>query len=198
MVITMHMLSHLKAEFARAMRNFRYERAPEGLYFTAQKALFGGVFSTSEDDGLTWAPSKNTVALEGLDAIFTCFFNNGSPPTAFYLAPFTNNTNPSSALTAATFAASQSEYTGYTQTTRVPWVQNGASSGQTVSNSNAPGVFTIGASAVTITGAGFIASASAKGATTGVLIAAALFGAPNSLNPGSTLQVQYSLAGTPA
>lgn len=197
MVTTVQMLSRFRNEFARALRNFRYERTAEGLYFPDQKVCMGGVFYASED-GVTWLPSKNTVALEGIDAIFSTFFNNGSPPTAFYLAPFTNNTTPSSALTAATFAANQGEYTGYTQSTRVPWVQNGPSVAQTVSNSASPAVFTIGASPVTITGAGFIASASGKGATTGALLAAALFGSPNSLNPGSTLQLQYNLAGTPA
>jgi hypothetical protein len=197
MVTTVQMLSRLKNEFARAMRNFRYERTPEGLYFAAQKALFGGVFSARVGDG-PWAQSCNTVALEGIDDLFSVFFHNGSSPTVFSLAPFTNNTNPSSALTAATFAGTQGEYVGYTQATRVAWTPNGPSVGQTVSNSAAPASFTIGASAVTITGAGFIAAAPAKGATTGTLIAASLFSVPNSLNPGSTLQLQYSLSGTPA
>lgn len=197
MVTAVHKLSHFFSEFARAMRNFRYERTENGLYFPDQKMRMGGIFSVSENGG-PWVPSHNTVALQGIDAIFSTYFDNGSPPTGFYLAPFTNNTTPSSALTAATFAATQGEYTGYTESTRVQWVPNGASAAQTVSNSASPASFTIGASAVTITGAGFIASASGKGATTGVLIAAALFGSPNSLNPGSTLQLQYNLAGTPA
>lgn len=197
MVTAVQMISRIKNEFARAMRNFRYERTPEGLYFAAQKVLFGGHFEVSQDGG-PWVSAKNTAALEGLDLMLSTFFNNGSPPTTFSLAPFTNNTTPSSSLTAATFTASQGEYVGYTQTTRVAWVQNGASSGQTVSNSNSPATFTIGSSAATIAGAGLIASATAKGATTGTLIAAALFGVPNSLNPGSTLQVQYSYGGTPA
>jgi hypothetical protein len=138
------------------------------------------------------------MALEGLDAIYSTYFNNGSPPTALYIAPFTSNVTPSSSITAATFTAALGEYTGYTQTTRVQWTPDGNSVAQTVSNTASPAVFTIGASAVTITGAAVIASASAKGATTGKVIAAALFGAANSLNPGSTLKIQYSLGATPA
>lgn len=190
------MMNRWKAEFARALRNFRFERTENGVWFPAQKAGFGGIFATSVD-GAPWQHHKNTVALEGLDAQLSTYFNNGSPPVAFYLAPFTNNVAPTSALTAALFAGTQGEYTGYTQPTRAQWVSNGPSAAQTVSNSTAPGTFTIGAAAVNITGAALLATASAKGAITGVLVAAALFSTPNSLNPGSTLKVQYSLSGTP-
>lgn len=193
----MNILKQFKAEFARALRNFHYERSPNGLYFPKQKILFGGIFHVSQDGG-PWVASHNTVALEGLDATLTCYYNNTAAPTAFYIAPFSNNTTPSSSLTAATFASTQGEYTGYTQATRVAWTPNGASSGQTVSNSNSPAQFTIGSSAATVTGAGLIATASGKGATTGVLSAAALFGSANSLNPGSTLSIQYSLSATPS
>ena len=187
-----------KAEFARALRNFRYERTGAGIYFPAQKMSFGGVFSTSVDGG-AWSPKwHNTVALENLDAMLSCYLNNGSTPipTGFFVAPFVNNVAPTSSLTAATFAATQGEWTGYTQSTRVQWTPNGPSSGQTMSNSTAPATFTVGATAATVYGAAVIATASAKGATTGTLVGAALFGAANTLNPGSTLQVQYSLSAT--
>jgi len=185
-----------KAEFARALRNFRYDRTESGVWFPAQKAGFGGIFETSVD-GSAWAPHKNTVTLQFLDKMLSDWFNSGTPPTGFYIAPFTNNVAPSSSLTAANFTATQGEYTGYTQATRVAWVSNGASSAQTVSNSNAPAEFTIGAAATTIRGAGLL-TASAKGATTGVAVAAALFDAGNTLNPGSTLKIKYSLAGAPS
>lgn len=184
------------SEFARALRNFRYERTPNGIFFPQQKAAFGGVFSTQEEGGL-WVPAQNTVTLEYLDQILSDWFNSGSPPTGFYIAPFLNNTAPTSALKASTFANTQGEYTGYTQTTRVQWVSNGASASQKVSNSNAPAEFTIGAQAANINGAGLL-TAPTKGATTGVLVAAAQFGTPNSLNPGSTLKIKYELSGAPS
>lgn len=187
-----------KAEFLRALRNFRYERTDTGVLFPDQKMSFGGVFRTSVD-GSAWSPEwHNTVALENLDAMLSCYFDNGAAaiPTGFFVAPFTNNVAPTSALTAATFTATQGEWTGYTQATRVQWVPNGASSGQTVSNSVAPATFTVGATAATVYGAAVIATVSAKSATTGTLVGAALFGAANTLNAGSTLQVQYSLSAT--
>lgn len=201
MVTSMH-ISHrfqrFASEFRRALSNFHYERTPSGVYFPKQRASFGGAFRTCVDGGAWSGPHPNTVALECIDAMLSCYFDQGQQPVAFFLAPFSNNTTPNPSLTAATFAQTQGEYVGYTQATRVPWTPNGPSESQTVSNSSAPANFTIGAAAVTVTGAGLIATASGKGATTGVLAAAALFGAPNSLNPGSTLSIQYSLSGTPS
>ncbi|WP_333676744.1 hypothetical protein [Dyella sp.] len=192
----MHMIDRLKAELARAMRNFRYERTGSGIFFPAQRIAYGGIFFTSEN-GSAFVSNANTVAYEGLDDQLNCYFNNGSPPTLFSIAPFSNNVSPAASLTAATFASTQGEYTGYTQATRQQWISNGASSGQTVSSSNSPATFTIGASAATITGAGMIAGASAKGATTGKLIAAALFDSPQSLGANGQIQIYYQLQATP-
>jgi hypothetical protein len=190
------MMKNWKAEFARALRNFRFERTRNGLYFPAQKAAFGGFFSTCGPDGV-WVDHKNTVTLEWLDALYDTYFNAAAAPTGLYIAAFTNNTAPVKELTAATFAATQGEYTGNTEATRVPWVSNGVSSAQTVSNSNAPAVITIGAANATLRGAALL-TASAKGAAAGKLVAAALFNVANTYNPGSTVKVQYTISGTPA
>ncbi len=194
MVIAMQMLPKFKSEFARALRNFQYERTDLGVVFPKQKLVIGGVFSASVDGG-PMIVGNNTLALQCLDSMLSVYFDNQAAPVAFYVAPFTNNIAPTSALTAATFTATQGEYTGYTQAARTAWTPNGASSGQTVSNSASPALFTVGASAATVAGAGLL-TASAKGATTGVLVAAALFATPNALNPGSSLSIQYSLAAT--
>lgn len=188
-------MKNWKAEFARALRNFRYERTPRGVLFPAQNAMAGGVFSTQEEGG-PWVPHKNTVTLEYLDQILSDWFNDGAPPTGFYIAPFLNNIAPTSALKAADFAATQGEYTGYTQNNRVQWVSNGPSAGQKVSNSNAPAEFTVGAQAATILGAGLLTT-QPKGDMNGVLVAAALFGVGNALNPGSTLKIKYELSLAP-
>ena len=192
MVKKMQMLSKIKNEFARALRNFHYERTPTGMLFPKQGICIGGVFSFRVDDGPKDS-ANNTLALQCLDAMLTSFFTGVVPPTAFYIAPFINNVAPTSALTAATFTATQGEYTGYTAAARLQWVPDGASSGQTVGNTIAPAQFTIGASAATVAGAGLM-TASAKSATTGTLIAAALFATPNALNANSKLSIEYSLS----
>jgi hypothetical protein len=190
-MVTMMTIDRLKALFARALQN------AVGLIIPPQRAALGGRFYISVDDG-PWVPAKNTVVYEGLDAMLSCYFNSGAPPTGFYLAPFTNNTDPSPALTAATFTATQGEYVGYTEATRQTWVPNGNSVGQVMSSSDAPAVFTIGAAPASLLGAALIASASVKGSGTGKLIAAALFPVANTLNPGSTFKLWYSIGATPA
>jgi hypothetical protein len=188
--------SRFFAEFARALRNFKFERTPGGVLFPAQKIAMGGVFHHCVDDG-PWQADHNAYALEALDQMLSDWFNNGSVPSAFYIAPFTNNIVPASSLTAATFAATAGEFTGYTESARQAWTPNGNASAQTMSNSAAPAEFTGGASPATIRGAGLL-TASAKSATSGVLVAAAAFAASNALNPGSTLKIKYDLVATPA
>lgn len=194
--------SKLKNELARRLRSFAYERTGNGVFFPKANITFGGVFGYRIDDGeMRYVPAlsyaDNAVTNELVNAILNCYFNNGSPPTGFYVAPFTSSTTPTNALTAATFAATQSEYTSYNETARQAWTSNGASSAQSLSNSNAPAVFTIGTGGATLTGAGVL-TASGKGATTGVLVAAALFDTANTLNAGSKLTVEYSLSATAA
>lgn len=183
------------AEFARALRNFKFERSPGGVLFTAQRVEVGGVFSHQLDGG-AWQADHNAYALEALDKMLSDWFNNGSVPTAFYIAPFTNNVAPASTLKAVNFAATQGEFVGYTETDRQEWTPNGNAAAQTMSNSDAPAVFTGGASAATIRGAGMLTS-SIKGGTAGLLVAAAAFGAANPLNPGGTLKIKYELVATP-
>lgn len=195
--------SRFFAEFARALRNFKFERTPGGVMFPAQKITLGGVFSHCSNEGPgtafgPWQADHNAYALEALDQMLSDWFNNGSVPTGFYIAPFTNNITPSSSLTGATFAGTAGEFTGYTESARPQWVPNGDASNQTMSNSNSPAEFTGGASAATIRGGGLLTSA-VKGSTTGVvLVAAAPFAAANPLNPGGTLKIKYDLVATPA
>jgi hypothetical protein len=196
MVTDMSMKAKFFAEFARALRNFRYERTRSGLWFPAQKIAVGGVFEHQIDDG-PWLADHNAYALEGLDAMMSCWFNNGSVPTAFYIAPFTNAVTPASSLTAANFTSTLAEFTGYTETARQAWTPNGNASAQTMSNSDAPAVFTGGSTAATIRGAVMVTSA-IKGDGTGVAVAGARFGADNPLNPGGTLKIKYTVQGTPA
>lgn len=191
MVTMMMKLNRLSAEIGRLLLTRRHQGMGDGLF------KFGGFFEVAVGDG-QFMPAKNTACLEGLDALLSAWFNNGSNPSAFYLAPFTNGVNPAPSLTAANFAGTQGEYLGYTETTRQPWTPNGNSASQLMSNSNAPAVFTIGASGTTITGAALIATAGNKGATTGKIVAAALFPAAQPLGAGSTMKIKYSFGATPA
>lgn len=183
-------------EFARALRLHKYERAPTGILFPHAHLLFGGVFGASVDGGpMVWG--DNSVTNECINAMLNTFFTQAAQPTAWYMAPFSNNLAPTNALTAATFTATQGEYTGYVEVARQVWTPNGASTTQVVQNSNAAATFTVGTTAVTLYGAALL-SASAKSATTGVCAAAGLFGTANALNPGSKITTQYALSASAA
>lgn len=186
----------LSESVRRALRNHHYERTPQGLMIERQLMRVGGVMTFRENDG-PWQVADNTMTYQFFDALLSAFFTGAGVPTGFYVAPFTNNVAPAPSLTAANFATLQGEYTGYTQGARPTWTPNGPSVSQTVSNSAAPAQFTVGTAAATIYGAGIL-TAPGLGATTGVLVAAAQFGTANTLSPGSTLSVQYSLSASPA
>jgi hypothetical protein len=190
----MQFSAKVRSELARALRNFKYEKSPRGVCFPNADLTIGGVFGAKVDDG-PWSWGDNAVTNEGINAMLAAFFDQGAQPNAWYVAPFSNNLSPTSALTAATFASTQGEYTAYTQTARQLWKPDAAPTTQQVQNAAAPASFTIGAATVTVYGAALL-SASAKSATTGVSAAAGLFGVANTLNPGSTLTVQYALSAT--
>lgn len=188
----MHPLIKHRAEFARALRNFNFERtASGGVLFPRQGLIVAGVFSAAVDGGPKLI-FPNTFVNEGLDDVLNVYFHGSAQRTAFYIAPFTNNVTPAAGLTAATFTATQGEFTNYTEATRVSWVE-AAASGQSISNTASPARFTIGTGGGTVWGAGLI-SAAAKSATTGVLPAAGKFGDDAlSLTAGSKLDVEYAI-----
>lgn len=187
-----HDLIRHRAEFARALRNYNFERTTDGRVLFPRQGLFiAGVFSARVDGGPRDV-FPNTFVNEGLDDVLQVYFHGTSQRTGFFIAPFSNNVTPAAGLTAATFAATQGEFTNYTESTRVAWVE-AAASGQSISNSASPARFTIGTGGGTVWGAGML-SASAKSATTGVLPAAGKFGDEAlTLTAGSKLDVEYAI-----
>lgn len=184
----------LLKDLRRALRTDKYERSPAGVLLPAAQMLIGGVFSCRVDDGPLQV-GHNAVANEFIDLLLNVVLGNASAPSAWYIAPFTSSTAPTSALTGATFTATQTEYTTYTEATRQQWVKDGVSTAEVMQNANAPAVFTIGTGGATVSGAGML-SASAKSATANTLAAAGLFSAANTLGAGSKLTVEYGISGT--
>lgn len=191
----------VRNEIRRALRNFKYEKSPSGIFIQGAGLLFGGCFGSkavepgADPRDYAWAFGPNAVGNEFINLVLDSMFNGGSPPANFYVAPFVNNLAPTSAITAATFAGTQGEYTGYSEGTRQVWTSNAASTAQLVSNSSAPATFTIAGSPATLEGAGLL-TASAKGATTGTFGAGGLFGVANTINVGGKLLTTYQMTGT--
>lgn len=139
-----------------------------------------------------WTP--NRVVDQGLNYILNAAFLGEGVVSSWFIAPFAANVSPAAGLTAATFSATQSEFTNYVEPNRGVWSPDGTATTKELINNAAPAVFTVGSgSQTTIYGAGLV-SAQAKSATSGVLAAAGLL--PSGLTglaEGYEVRIRYRL-----
>jgi len=190
------LLKH-RTELARAMRNHHYERSPGGVLFPKIGIFVGGVFAHTVN-GRDRQVDPNIVPAEGIENILAIALYTLTKNTSFSIAPFAGNVDPGDGLTAATFDGTQTEFTNYSETTRVAWARSAPDSG-TISNEDTPARFTISADTQTVYGAALIANATAKEATTGKLIACSKFGtARTGLMTGDKLDIEYALTAADA
>lgn len=159
----------------------------------------GGVFTVEHlRDGKlidTWE-AKNMVVNEGLNHILNVVLHGTTAITTWYVGVFSGNYVPLATVTAATITAASTEFTSYSQATRVEWDEADAgSTAQSITNGTGAGA---NKATFSITGSGtlygmFLASASAKSATTGTLFSAARFSAAKVVENGDTLLVTYTV-----
>jgi hypothetical protein len=179
-------------ELYRHFRNFHYEVDDDGDLLIAH-ARIGGVFELESPDGLGVTRERNLITTEGANYLLSAGVGNGAQSTTFYIAPFSGAVTVLDTWTAATFASSASELTTqYTEASRIEYVESVPASKATNNNSN-PAVMTSAVDSVVVRGAGVL-SASTKGGTTGVLLAAARYGSDRSLpTTGDTLAIRYQV-----
>lgn len=130
--------------------------------------------------------SHNLIPDEGVAHTMGVLFKSSTQVATWYIAIYEGNFTPAGSITAATFPALATECTAYTPSTRPEFVE-GAVAGGAVDNSASRAEFTMTADK-TIYG-GVITSASAKSATTGVLISAVRFTSPKVVATGDVLRV---------
>lgn len=128
----------------------------------------------------------NLIPEEGLNHMQSVVFKGASQVATWYIALFEGNYNPDGGITAATFPSVATECTAYSPSTRPEFVEGSVVSGD-VDNSASRAEFTFTANK-TVYG-GVITSASAKGATTGVLMSAVRFSSPKVCEEGAILRV---------
>lgn len=180
----------LRADLARQVRNFQFEQTEDGIYLPKSRLFIGGAM-THTVNGADPITDKNKVTLQGIAALLSSGLSG-----AFYIAPFAGNVDPVDELTAATFTATQTEFTAYTSSTRPVW--NKSVTDQTYSNSASVTNFTTNAADSTIWGGGVLTVAT-KSATTGSLLAAVKFNAARVLpQSGDVLGIVYELTGADA
>lgn len=191
-----NLLQQNRAELSRALRNFDYEKMGDGrILFPKSKLVGGGAFGHSVN-GADYRLSGNMVVNQGLDDLLNVYWGNQAKRTNFYIAPFAANVTPTDALTAALFTSTQTEFTNYTESTRVAFQKPTSTTTQTISNTANPARFTIATGGGTIWGAAIL-TAQAKSATTGVLVCCALFeddgvnDGKRDLKAGDKLDLEY-------
>lgn len=197
----MNLMQHesFRRDVARALAGHRFELAEDGrIYVPAAKAYLGGVF-THDVNGLDRRVDPNKLPSAALIDVLNVYFKSGTQRTAFYLAPFSGSADPADSLTGANFAATQIEFTNYSENARQAWTPPaGALASAAIDNSASPAVLTISADAQTVTGFGMLTTPG-KSDGTGLLVACSKFAnARSGLLTGDKLNVQYSFTATSA
>ena len=154
-----------------------------------------GHFEVSVNGG-PWTIDENIVVTEGMNYLLSAGLGGGAQKTTFYIAPFTGNVTPLLTWTGANFTANSTETTNYDEANRQLWADDAVSAG-VITNTAAPAVFTASAGGVTIRGAGLVEML-AKGATTGILVAAARFSTDKVLAAGEDIRIIYTITATSA
>lgn len=182
-----------RAEFARALRNGKFDITPSGILFAQQGVLLAGNMDVEHRRGgdlIGRDLSANIIPTEGLNHVLDVILHGVAAVSPWYVALFEGNVTPGASLTAATFTATTTECTAYAETTRVAYVEGAAAAGVT-DNIASRATFTINATKTIYGGA--LISASAKSATTGTLFAAVRFSAARAVVAADELAVKYTV-----
>lgn len=190
--------SKLHRELRRAASNYKFEQTEDGgLFFPGIGACMKGTFDIQKNNGpIEFFP--NQLVDEFLLSALEQLFGDTAKIGTYYIAPYAGNVSPATSWTAANFASNATEFTAYDESARQEWVTGSASVAANVgsiSNSASKASFTVEASPsqTTIWGAGLL-SASGKGATTGVLVAANKAGsARDNLVEADVITIGYTL-----
>jgi hypothetical protein len=163
-----------------------------GVLMPQQGLVVGGVFQgqiVRDGKVIDEFEDHNLVVNEGLNHLLDVLLHGSTQVTTWYLGVFEGNYTPVATVTAATITSASTECTAYDETTRQAYNEAAASS-QSTTNSANKATFTFNATK-TIYGA-FLASASAKSATTGTLFSAAAFSSSKSVVSGDQLLLTYT------
>lgn len=169
-----------------------YQKTDGGVLLPDTALRVGGIFHCEHvRDGQVidaW-DQPNLVTNEGLNSLLDIYFHGTTQITTWYLGLFEGNYTPVATVTAATITSASTECTAYDEATRVAFDEAAAAS-QSITNSASKATFTFNATK-TIYGA-FLASASAKSATTGTLFSATRFSASKAVVDDDQLLLTYT------
>lgn len=194
-------LARHRGEFARAIRNNRFEKSPTGILFPSAGVVVGGVFGVEHRRGGEiighQSSEPNVIPTQGLNHTLDVILGRTSAVSPWYIALFTGNVTPGASLTGANFVATCTEWTGYSEPTRVVYDEAAASGGVTDNAANRA-IFTSTGSATIYGGALLSASAKSAAGAGDVCLAAARFSSSRAVINGDELAVKYTLTLTSA
>jgi hypothetical protein len=185
----------------RALSNNRHEIAEDGaIYIPGSRAFIGGAFGHAyappgEGFGVKTIGKPNRVVGEGLNKILNLLGGHASS-AGLFLAPFSGNVAVPGTWLGSNWAGLAQEFTAYAPATRLPWTTV-PSTAQQLTNAAAlaASTLTFNAGGPYIIRGAALAEASAKGATTGPLIAATRFDADlTGMMGGGRLALEYGLS----
>ena len=139
--------------------------------------------------------SDNLIVDQGLNHLLDVVLHGTTPVSPWYIGIFEGNYTPVAGATAASITADSTESTAYTESTRVAYDEAAAAS-KVTTNSASKATFTCNATK-TMYGA-FLASASAKSATTGTLLAVTRFTTTRAVVSADILLVTYTITAASA
>lgn len=187
-----------QGEVLRALATHQYEVTEEGgiLLLAGINATPMGIFDVEhrrKGKLVERVMGSNVIPAAALNDILAVYLGGGTQKLSWYIALFEGNYTPTSALTAANFASTATECTTYDEASRVLY-EPAAPSGGVLDNAAARALFTMNATKTVYGGA--LISVATKGATTGVLAAAARFPLPRNVVDDDELSVRYSVTMT--
>lgn len=144
------------------------------------------------EGNLKWVDdAQNLVVNQGLDHLLDVTLSGATQITTWYVG-LTDNTPSPAAADVMSSHAGWTEFTEYSQATRVTWTDGGVS-GQSVSNSGSPASFSVNNSTNGGLGGLFLVSENTKGGTTGTLYSVvAITGGNRVVNNGDTINATYT------
>ena len=190
-----------RKELGRHMRNFNYERTPSGILIDkgGMNALANGSFMHTlyRDGEADPALDPNLVVNEALDHMLNNLFNGSTQVTQWFVALFSGNVTPAAGWKGSTWRGLATEFTDYTPAARPEFITETTTT-QSIDNSGDEALFTFVGAGLTVRGA-VLVQASAKGADTGLLLAATRFAADRTgLGAPDKLGVQYVITAVDA
>lgn len=193
------------AEFARALRNHRYEAAENGIHLCDSRVFIGGALTARDYRDMStqvMAIEANTLLYQGLNHMLgvTLPPTGGYPQVAqWYIAPFSGNYTPDPNHTAADLPGAAQEFTQYAGNQRLALTISAAPTARVVGNTGNEALLTFNTQGPHDIYGVFVVSAAAKSAASGKALAAVRLANPRlGFTENDKLGLEYGLSATDA